>query len=84
MRRHVLAAGLVCVWGYLELLPASILSPADMRSAVVRLYEDMHYGRNAVLSTTTLIVMLAPAVLWLAMAILLRAATWRLARSRGR
>ena len=84
LRRHVLAAGVVCIWGYLELLPASILAPADTRSAVVRLYEDMHYGRNAVLSTTALLVMLAPAVLWLLGMMLLSAATWCLGRFRGR
>jgi iron(III) transport system permease protein len=64
-RRHVLAAGVLCVWGYLELTPASLLAPPGLRSAVVRLYEDMHYGRNAVLSTATLLTMLAPVTILL-------------------
>jgi hypothetical protein len=84
IRRYVLAAGVVSVWGYLELLPASILSPAGMRSAVVRLYEDMHYGRNAVLSSTALLVIAAPGVLWLVLASLAAGATWCLGRFRGR
>ncbi|HUG92927.1 MAG TPA: hypothetical protein VML55_18945 [Planctomycetaceae bacterium] len=72
-RGQLLAAGVLCVWGYLELLPASILAPPGMRSAIVRLYEDMHYGRNAVLSTITLLAMLAPAVVLVLAARVLRA-----------
>lgn len=64
-QRHCLAAGLLCVWGYLELTPYSILAPPGMTAAPVRLYNLMHYGRSNVLSAMTLLTMLSPAAAFL-------------------
>jgi len=63
LRRRVLAGGIVCIWGYLELTPVSILAPPGMTSAPVRLYNLMHYGRSDVLSAMVMLAMLAPLAL---------------------
>ncbi|MGE0375757.1 MAG: hypothetical protein AB7Q45_10125 [Planctomycetaceae bacterium] len=59
-RRHWLAAGLLGLWGYLELTPYSILAPPGMMAAPVRLYALMHYSRSNMLSAMTMLTMLAP------------------------
>lgn len=68
-RRHVLAAGVLCVWGYLELTPVAILAPPGLTTAPVRLYNLMHYGRSAVHSAMTMLTMLAPIAFFLLAAV---------------
>ena len=63
LRGQLLAACAVCLWGYLELTPVSILAPPGLTSAPVRLYNLMHYGRSHVLSALTLVSMIAPVIL---------------------
>ncbi|MEE3284774.1 MAG: hypothetical protein VX311_09350 [Planctomycetota bacterium] len=52
--------GLICWWGFLELTLNELLAPPHWLSIAHRMYQQMHFGRNAALSTTTLIVMLVP------------------------
>ena len=59
-RQQFLAAGMLCIWGYLELTPVAILAPPGMTSAPVRLYNLMHYGRSYTVSALTLLAMLVP------------------------
>ena len=40
-----------------------LLASPQWLSVAHRMYQQMHFGRNAALSTTTLIVMLAPAAI---------------------
>jgi ABC-type Fe3+ transport system permease subunit len=63
LRRQFLAAGMICIWGYLELTPVAILAPPGLISAPVRLYNLMHYGRSYLVSALTLIAMLVPPLL---------------------
>ena len=63
LRRQFLAAGVLCIWGYLELTPVAILAPPGLTSVPVRLYNLMHYGRNYLVSALTLIAMLVPPLL---------------------
>ena len=52
--------GLICWWGFLELTLNELLASPNWLSVAHRMYQQMHFGRNAALSTTTLIVMLVP------------------------
>ena len=52
--------GLLCWWGYLELTLNELLAPPEWLSVAHRMYQQMHFGRNAALSSTTLVVMLVP------------------------
>jgi ABC-type Fe3+ transport system permease subunit len=63
LRRQFLAAGMLCIWGYLELTPVAILAPPGLMSAPVRLYNLMHYGRSYLVSALTLIALLVPPLL---------------------
>ncbi len=63
LRGQLLAACVICLWGYLELTPVAILAPPGMTSAPVRLYNLMHYGRSHVLSALTLVSIVAPVIL---------------------
>jgi ABC-type Fe3+ transport system permease subunit len=63
VQRQFLAAGMLCIWGYLELTPVAILAPPGLMSAPVRLYNLMHYGRSYLVSALTLIAMLVPPLL---------------------
>lgn len=69
-RRYFLVAGILCIWGYLELTPVSILAPPGVTSAPVRLYNLMHYGRSMVLSAMVMLAMLVPPGLWFLLSIL--------------
>ncbi len=67
--RNALAVRLLlCHWVYWELTLPDILTPAGLVTAPVRLYIDMHFGRNAVLT--------AKAGLTLAVPLLLVAISW--------
>lgn len=84
MRGQLLAACVICLWGYLELTPVSILAPPGLTSAPVRLYNLMHYGRSHVLSSLTLVSMTAPVILALvgvAVARLVNEVYWKLRES---
>lgn len=59
-RSSLIASGMVCLWGYLELTPMELLAPPGLTAAPVRLYNLMHYGRSPALSAMLLVVMLAP------------------------
>ena len=52
--------GLLCWWGYLELTLNELLAPPQWLSVAHRMYQQMHFGRNAALSSTTLVVVLVP------------------------
>ena len=65
-RPQWLAAGILCLWGYLELTPVAILAPPGVTSAPVRLYNLMHYGRSFSVAAMTLAAMAAAPLLLLA------------------
>jgi iron(III) transport system permease protein len=69
VRPQFLAAGILCLWGYLELTPVAILAPPGITSAPVRLYNLMHYGRSYVVSAMTLVAMAVPPLLLLVLAL---------------
>ena len=52
--------GLLCWWGYLELTLNELLAPPEWLSVAHRMYQQMHFGRNAALSSTTLVVVMVP------------------------
>jgi iron(III) transport system permease protein len=83
-RNQFLAAGILCIWGYLELTPVAILAPPGVTSAPVRLYNLMHYGRSYVVSAMTLLAMAVPPLLLLVAGALRRgAASFQHARTTG-
>lgn len=53
----------VCYLGYFDLTLGSLLAPSGAMSATVRLYNLMHYGHNASLSTLTALTVIAPLLL---------------------
>jgi ABC-type Fe3+ transport system permease subunit len=59
-RRAAWLIGMLCWWSYLELTLNELLASPQWLSVAHRMYQQMHFGRNTALSTTTLIVMLAP------------------------
>ena len=59
-RRVAWMIGLLCWWAYLELTLNELLAPPQWLSVAHRMYQQMHFGRNAALSTTTLVVVLVP------------------------
>ncbi|WP_029247792.1 hypothetical protein [Schlesneria paludicola] len=59
---RILAIGLLCYWAYLDLSTAYLLAPSGMPSGLVRLYNFMHFGRSAALSTEALLFFGAPVV----------------------
>lgn len=62
--RNTIAVRLVlCYWAYLELTLQKILSPAGLVSAPVRLYIDMHFSRNALLTAKASVTLMAPLLL---------------------
>lgn len=56
--------GLLTWWGYLELTIASLLGPATIVSVPVLLYNQMHFGKYAIVSAMTCLTVIAPAVLF--------------------
>ncbi|MBM81607.1 MAG: hypothetical protein CMJ78_13590 [Planctomycetaceae bacterium] len=59
-RRQLGLLGVLYFWGYMELTLAALLAPVGMIAAPVRLYAQMHYGRNEVLSATSLLTVMIP------------------------
>lgn len=69
---RILAIGLLCYWAYLDLSTAYLLAPSGMPSGLVRLYNFMHFGRSAALSTEALLFFGAPVVVVLCVVRVLR------------
>jgi hypothetical protein len=65
---------LAAFWAYFDVAASTLLAPTRLTPAVVRLYNLMHYGRNASLSTLTTLAVLAPVVLCVLVAFLWRRA----------
>lgn len=51
---------LLCYWAYWDLSMPSILVPSGMTPAPVRLFIDMHFGRNGILTVKALLTLLLP------------------------
>src|SRR5579872_3009328 len=64
LRREFWSLALLTYWAYLDLTVAYLLAPATIVSAPVLLYNQMHLGKNAVLSAMTLLAVLVPALLF--------------------
>jgi len=56
-------AMLLCYWVYWDLTTTSILAPVGVTLAPVRLYNQMHFGHNAVLSAMTCLTVAVPLML---------------------
>jgi hypothetical protein len=54
---------LVCSWGYLDLMIATISAPPGMEPVVKRLYNFMHFGHIAGLSAMVCVTVAAPVLL---------------------
>jgi ABC-type Fe3+ transport system permease subunit len=65
---------LAAFWAYFDVSATTLLAPTRLTPAVVRLYNLMHYGRNASLSTLTAMAVLAPVILCVLVAFLWRRA----------
>lgn len=65
-RPQVFGGAVVAWWAYLELTLASLLAPAAMVPATVRLYNQMHFGKNAVLTAMTCVAVLVPVLAFVA------------------
>ncbi|MGC1274805.1 MAG: hypothetical protein WBC44_13950 [Planctomycetaceae bacterium] len=63
---------LLAYWGYLDLTAATILAPAAVVPVTARLYNLMHYGHNASLSTMALLAVVVPAVAFAALLVVRR------------
>lgn len=50
-----LAIGLLCYWAYCDLPTAYLLAPTRMAPGLVRLYNFMHFGRSAALSSEAIL-----------------------------
>ena len=77
--RFWILAGLT-FWGYLELTIAYLLGPTTIVSVPVLLYNQMHFGKNAVLSAMTFLAVVVPVALFIAAAALrpfIRRSLWR-------
>ena len=57
---------------YFELVVATLLAPAPLTPASVRLYNLMHYGHSAVLSAMVAIMLLSAAIVVVGLAALRR------------
>ena len=62
-RNAILVRLLLCHWAYWELTLPHILNPAGLVTAPERLYIDMHFGRNAVLTAKAGLTLMAPLLL---------------------
>lgn len=64
------SVALLSFWGYLELTVAYLLGPVTIVSVPVLLYNQMHFGKNAVLSAMTCLAVAVPALSFLGIAAL--------------
>ncbi len=53
---------LLCYWAFWELTPSATLAPPGMLTAPVLLYNFMHYGQSAALSSLLIAAILAPVI----------------------
>jgi hypothetical protein len=58
------SVALLAYWGFLDLTIAYLLAPVTIVSAPVMLYNQMHFGKNAVLSALVLLTVLVPALVF--------------------
>ncbi|HUT37275.1 MAG TPA: hypothetical protein VNE39_27585 [Planctomycetota bacterium] len=56
-------AFLLFCWGYFDLTASAILAPSQMAPVIYRLYNFMHYGQTAALSTMVLVCFAVPFLL---------------------
>ena len=63
-RSEFWGVALLTYWGFLDLTITYLLAPATIVSAPVILYNQMHSGKNAILSAMTLLTVLVPALLF--------------------
>ena len=59
---HFWMLTVLCFWAYMELTLPSLLAPVGLVTAPSRLYEKMHFGRNAVLSAMTVATVVTPVI----------------------
>jgi ABC-type spermidine/putrescine transport system permease subunit II len=59
---------LLAWWGFLELTIANLLAPVTIVSAPVMLYNQMHFGKNAILSALVFLTVFIPVLLFMAAA----------------
>ncbi len=74
---QIAACGLLCYWAYLDLTAAALLAPPGMASIMVRLYNFMHFGHSAAMSTEAALAMLAPLALGGLILAAARTGRWR-------
>jgi hypothetical protein len=63
-------AAVLAYWGFFDLTIASLLAPVTIVSAPVMLYNQMHFGKNAILSAFVLLTVLVPLAVFLVAALL--------------
>ncbi len=61
-RTLLLVAALLFFWAYFEVAASSLLAPVGHTPVFVQLYNQMHYGRTAALSSMVCIVMIVPVI----------------------
>jgi ABC-type Fe3+ transport system permease subunit len=59
------AVALLSYWAFLDLTIAYLLAPVTIVSAPVMLYNQMHFGKNAVLSALVFLTVIVPALLFI-------------------
>jgi ABC-type spermidine/putrescine transport system permease subunit II len=59
------SVALLAYWAYLDLTIAYLLAPVTIVSAPVMLYNQMHFGKNAVLSALVFLTVIVPALLFI-------------------
>jgi ABC-type Fe3+ transport system permease subunit len=70
------SVALLTYWAYLDLTIAYLVAPVTIVSAPVTLYNQMHFGKNAVLSALVFLTVLVPALVF----VLASASRWFLFR----
>jgi hypothetical protein len=60
---RAVAISILCYWAYLDLSSAYLLAPIDMPSGLVRLYNNMHFGRFSALSIEAILFFGLPLIL---------------------
>jgi ABC-type Fe3+ transport system permease subunit len=63
-RARFWSVALLTFWSYLDLTVAYLLGPTTIVSVPVLLYNQMHFGKNAVLSAMTTLAVLVPVLLF--------------------
>jgi ABC-type Fe3+ transport system permease subunit len=59
------SVALLAYWAFLDLTVAYLLAPVTIVSAPVMLYNQMHFGKNAVLSALVFLTVIVPALLFI-------------------